>query len=380
MASDGICPDPSKTDTIRSFLQPQNVSDVRRFLGMENQSGKFSSDVSTLSQPLREVLSKGRAWTWDHLQQTAFATIKSALCQDSCLLLYDLLRETKLSANASSYGVGALLFQRTSPDQPWRPVSCASRSLTPVEKNYAQIEKEALALTWGASCFETYLLGMPLFLIETDHKPLVPLLSTKRLHDLPARILRFRLRLARFNFQIIHVPGSYLSSSDALSRAPTAEASIDDLDLHDDAELFSVSAISAASDSTILTQRVRNTQLANAVCQELVQIIAAGRPKSLQDTPMQLRDFWSVRAEVVINQGLIMRGPLLLIPVAMQPDILGQLHDDHQGVTRTTHLTSSCAWFPGIAVSIKSLIQDCGQCKQFRRPLTEAMVSFGTPP
>ena len=122
------------------------------------------------------------------------------------------------------------------------------------------------------------------------------------------------------------------------------------------------------------------SQLANAVCQELVQIIAAGRPKSLQDTLMQLRDFWSVRAELVINQGLIMRGPLLLIPVAMQPDILGQLHDDHQGVTRTTQLTSSCVWFPGIAASIKSLIQDCGHCKQFRRPLTEAMVSFGTLP
>ena len=64
-----------------------------------------------------------------------------------------------------------------------------------------------------------YVLGKR-FLIETDHKPLVPLLGLKHLDRLPPRILRFRLRLTRFDYTITHVPGKYLYTADTLSRAP----------------------------------------------------------------------------------------------------------------------------------------------------------------
>ena len=70
----------------------------------------------------------------------------------------------------------------------WRPVAYASKSMMETEKRYAQIEKEALATTWACEKFATYILGMK-FLIETDHKPLVPLLGTKHLDSLPPRVL-----------------------------------------------------------------------------------------------------------------------------------------------------------------------------------------------
>ena len=101
----------------------------------------------------------------------------------------------------------------------WRPVVYASRSLTDTERRYAQIEKEALAVTWACEKFANYVLGCK-FQIETDHKPLVPILSTKHLDNLPPRVLRFRLRLARFDYTIQHVPGKLLYTADALSRAP----------------------------------------------------------------------------------------------------------------------------------------------------------------
>ena len=73
-------------------------------------------------------------------------------------------------------------------DSTWKPVAFASRSMTETEKRYAQIEKEALAVTWACEKFSTYIPGMK-FLLETDHKPLVPLLGTKHLNSLPPRIL-----------------------------------------------------------------------------------------------------------------------------------------------------------------------------------------------
>ena len=100
--------------------------------------------------------------------------------------------------------------------------------MTPTEKRYAQIEKEALPLAWGCERFSDYLIGLQ-FHLHTDHKPLVSLLSNKNLDELPIRVQRFRLRLMRYSFTISHVAGKDLAIADALSRAPDSEPTADDL-------------------------------------------------------------------------------------------------------------------------------------------------------
>ena len=130
--------------------------------------------------------------------------MKQELTKPSTLALYDPNADTKVSADASSHGLGAVLLQKF--DGIWKPVAYASRSMTETEKRYAQIEKEALATTWACEKFSVFILGINIE-IETDHKPLVPLLGVKHLDSLPPRVLRFRLRLDRFNYSIQHVPG-----------------------------------------------------------------------------------------------------------------------------------------------------------------------------
>lgn len=73
------------------------------------------------------------------------------------------------------------------------------RVLSETEKHYAQIEKEALAAMWACERLSSYLLGL-MFTLEMDHKLLVSLLSTKALDQLPPRVLRFCLRLMRFDY------------------------------------------------------------------------------------------------------------------------------------------------------------------------------------
>lgn len=113
-------------------------------------------------------------------------SLKEELTRPTVLSLYDPSLPAKISADASSYGVGAVLLQQTNGD--WKPVAYACRAMSEAEKRYAQIEKEALATTWACERFSNYLLGRH-FHVETDHKPLVPLLSSKHLDDLPPRIL-----------------------------------------------------------------------------------------------------------------------------------------------------------------------------------------------
>ena len=100
-----------------------------------------------------------------------------------------------------------------------QPGAYISRTMTPTDRRYAQIEKEALAFTWACERLADYLVGIE-FHIQTDHKPLVPLFSSKHLQELPLRVQRFRMRMMRFRFTISHAPGKDLAIADALSRAP----------------------------------------------------------------------------------------------------------------------------------------------------------------
>ena len=110
--------------------------------------------------------------------------------------------------------------------------------MSDTELCYAQIEKEALATTtWACDKFKDFLIGKH-FCIETFHKPLVPLLSSKHLDNLPSRILQFQLRLMRFNYTVIHVPGKLLYTTDTLSRAPVARPGKDYADFLVEVEGF----------------------------------------------------------------------------------------------------------------------------------------------
>ena len=137
------------------------------------------------------------------MQEKAYQMVKRNSSLPTVLALYNPHFETNISADSSSYGLGAVFLQKQRQSDPcWKPVAYASRSHTETECRYTQVEKEALACTWVAEKFADYVLGK-MFTMETDHKPLVSLLGNKNLDNLPPRILRFRLHLSRFAY--LHV-------------------------------------------------------------------------------------------------------------------------------------------------------------------------------
>ena len=136
----GVAPDPDKVKAIVEMKLPVNVAEVRRFLGMVNQLGKFSPQLADKTKPLRDLLSLKNEWIWEDSQDKAFKEIKEMLSTAPVLALYEPERESVVSADASSYGIGAVLRQRQ-PEGEWRPIAYISRSLTDTEQRYAQIEK-----------------------------------------------------------------------------------------------------------------------------------------------------------------------------------------------------------------------------------------------
>ena len=198
---------------------------------MINQLGKFSPNLAELSQSLHELLSTKRSCAWGPDQERAYSELIAELTPPTVLPL----KPTQVSADASSFCLGAVLLQQS--DKGWKAVAYASRSMTETERQYAQIEKEALATTWACEKLTDYILGRD-FLIETDHKPLVSLLNSKHVDHLPPRMLRFRLRLARYNYMIQHVPGKLLYTAHTLSQAPITDAREGTQQLETEVETF----------------------------------------------------------------------------------------------------------------------------------------------
>ncbi len=188
---------------------------------MVNYIGKFSPNIAELTGLIRDLIKAENDWVWGSPQPQAFEKVKQELSSSAILAQYCPERQTRVSADTSFFGQGGVLSQ-LQPTTVWRPVAFISRSMTAAEKRYAQIEKEALAITWACERFQTYILGLD-FVVRTDHKPIVSLLGSRLLDDLPPRILRFRLRLLRFSYKIMHIDGKNLITADTLSRAPLKE-------------------------------------------------------------------------------------------------------------------------------------------------------------
>ena len=213
----GIRADPAKVEAIEGFAVPKNVKGIQRFLGMVNQLAKFVPYMSEKTRPLRELLNKNANWTWTEVHERSFSDLKRILRSADVLAHYDVNKPVVLSVDSSSYGIGAMLAQKT--NSGLKPIAYASRSLNSAEQRYATIEKESLAVTWSCDHFEQYLVGR-WFLIQTDHKPLIAILKTKHLHELSPRLQRFRLRILRFSYDLEYVPGKNNIVPDAMSRAP----------------------------------------------------------------------------------------------------------------------------------------------------------------
>ena len=156
---------------------------------------------------------------WTSPAENALNQIKDILSTEPVLHFFDPSRASVIQADASQHGLGACLFQNG------KPIAYASRSLSTSERNYAQIEKELLAIVFACTKFHQYIYGF-LTKVQTDHKPL-EVIFKKPLHQVSPRLQRMLLRLQKYELDIKYIKGKYLNVADTLSRAHTDDASED---------------------------------------------------------------------------------------------------------------------------------------------------------
>lgn len=130
-------------------------SQVKKY-GPNTYYGKFIPNLASLIQPLNNLLQHKRKWKWTAACNNAFQQAKEELSSSQVLVHYDPALPLTLAGDASAYGIGAVI-SHTMPDGTECPIAFASRSLFPSERNYAQLQKEALSLIFGVKKFHQYL-------------------------------------------------------------------------------------------------------------------------------------------------------------------------------------------------------------------------------
>lgn len=193
ISKDGHKTTTNKVEAIQQVKRPKDVASLRAFLGLVVYYAKFLPKFSSVAAPLNQLLKKGQQWAWGKNQEQAWEKIKTMLSSPETLCHYNPNYPIRPACDASPFGVAAVL-SHVMPDRAERPIAYASKRLSAAERNYSQLDKEALALVFGVKRFHQYLYGRE-FALVTDHRPLLAILGPKSPPHAAARMQRWALIL-----------------------------------------------------------------------------------------------------------------------------------------------------------------------------------------
>ena len=304
--AEGLHTSPEKVKAIQQAPTPSNVVELRSFLGLLNYYGKFVSNLSSILQPLNSCLQQNKQWEWTQECDQAFKEAKDALSSSQVLTHYDPKLPVKMAADASSYGIGAVIAH-VLPDGSERPISFASRTLTPAERNYAQIEKEALALVFGVKRFHKYLYGRP-FTMVTDHKPLLAILGPKK--GIPplaaARLQRWALVLSAYHYQLEFKFTRDHGNADGLSRLPLDHQPNEDSSA--DPRVFNLAQIEALP---VTSKKVQLQTRNDPVLSKVIDYTTRGWPDQISES---FKPYKTRASELSIEADCLLWGMRVVIP------------------------------------------------------------------
>ncbi|CAC5404852.1 unnamed protein product [Mytilus coruscus] len=351
----GIGPADVKVQAVVEARDPRTSAEVRSFLGLVNYSARFISDLATISAPLRALTRKNATFTWGKDEQRSFDELKRRLANAETLGYYDKSALTKVIADASPGGLGAVLIQEQNGEL--RIISYASRSLSDTERRYSKTEKEALALVWACERFHVYIYGSQ-FELLTDHKPLECIYSTKS--KVCARIERWVLRMQPYTYTVRYIPGPK-NIADSLSRL------IKEGKTSDNRENVTEEYVKfVAQESTPVAMTTREIERASENDPELKAVREC--LVNSQWHRIEFKEYLPIRSELCSIGQLVLRGTRIAIPISLREQVLQLAHEGHPGIVVMKTRLRSKVWWPRIDKSIEKFCRSCYGCQLVSQP------------
>lgn len=364
-AQNKITPDPKRIEAIKGLKHPTTKRSLQSFLGVVNYMRSFIPNMSELTAPLRELLKTNVIFQWTELHAKIIEDIKDAIINSPILVPFDIEKELVIQCDASQNGLGCCLLQEG------KPISFASRSLTKTEQNYSQIEKEMLAILFACTKFKFYTYGRRVKVVS-DHKPLLSIIK-KDIHTIPsAKLQRMRLKLLNFDIELQFAPGKSIHIADYLSRH-----FIDDDTPEDESISEAILTINVSDEKRIEFQRETES---DDQLKKVKQYCKAGWPNDKSKCNTDVKMFYKLRNEIVLEDDLLFYNERLIVPKSMRQQMLKALHESHFGMVKTKRRARDTIYWPRIDNEIEDMVEKCEECqKHQRRMQKEPLICHDIP-
>ncbi|KAJ8385580.1 hypothetical protein AAFF_G00184420 [Aldrovandia affinis] len=297
-------------------------------------------------------------WQWNDAHRKAYDAAKQLLQSEDVLAHYDETEPLALVCDTSPYGLGALLFHME-PNGREAPICFASRALTSTERNYAQIDKEALAVIFAVKKYHQYISGRH-FVVFTDHKPLLGLLHHSK--PMPAVLspgmLRWSVLLGAYDYELSYRPGKQLANADALSRLPLPTT------VTETPPPLEVLLLEMVPEAPLHATRIAAITLKDPVLSHVLRWVLHGWPTDVPDG--SFKPFISRRHELSAHKNCLLWGCRVVIPNLARKEVLAMLHDAHPGIVHMKGLARSYAWWPGMDRDVEETVNACEICQRSR--------------
>lgn len=357
LSADGIKPSTDKLDAVEKFRRPETPEEVRSFLGLITYLSRFVPNLSTLAEPLRQLIKDGssKKFVWERSHENTFQEIKRHMLTGTSLSFFNKNDETEVICDASPYGLGAVLMQRTK-DKKKRIIMFVSKTLSQAERRYCQTEREALAIVWSIERFHFYLFGRK-FTLFTDHKPLTFMFQP--LSKPCARIERWVLRLQQYDFVVVYKSGKE-NIADSFSRLSATDK--EPLNFDEESDHY--------------VNAIRDTCITKATTFEEIRDCSKDDPEYLALSAGIEKGQWSkevgkwklLAGEFCVTDNIIMRSRKIFIPKSLRQRVLTAAHEGHPGKEKLLQRLRGKVWWPSIAKDAEQTCFTCRPCTLVSAP------------
>ena len=317
---------------------------------------RFCQNLSQTVLPLRDLTRDDTEFLWSDVHETAFNSSKTLIASTTALRYYDVSLPVTLQVDASESAIGGVLLQDG------HPVCFPSHILSATEKNYAQIEKECLAIV---SCMEKWhhcLYGKQDITIHSDHQPLETIFK-KPLSRAPRKLQRMMLRLQNYHFTVQYKKGKELFVVDTLSRAALGDGS----GMTQEYDVFRVDLTQTVT-KPCQTGHNESDQRADCETPILNDTEKSGAcrlalPKG--EVPNEIRAYWDFGDEISVYDGVLFKSHQVKVPGSLRSELLQKIHKAHQGADSSIRRARESVYWPGMQAAIRQTRFWFGVCSQY---------------
>lgn len=346
--------DPGRIQAIQALKEPRTRKELQRRLGVFNHLRKFIPQMAEIAAPLYELLSQNVIYQWLPVHSQAFQKLKDSVQWAPGIIPYDSAKTITVQADASQSGLGACLLQGG------RLVTSASRKMTQAEQNYAQVEKEMLALVYAAEKFERFIYGMPKVLFQTDHQPLVSIFK-KALHTITNnRLKKMRLKMLKYQPKVEYLPGKEMYLADLLSRDYLDSPVDDDPDM---LEVVHEVTLHLAMSEEIAKDFRAETEKDTGL-KAVINYYQNGWPNDKNQIEPEALQYWKIRHELFVEDGMVIMGDRVVVPEVLRRKVLTNLHLAHLGKEKTKARARQVVYWPWMNNDIDSMVAECRTCER----------------